>query len=596
MNFQMLLKFQFLGNKNKLGYRSLLFLTLLILFQSCLSKRSYGKNYEAAQLKSTPVLLNSSSEDIKAKETSANESTFKKPVVKQTNPRNPTQAATENLSPVFKDPKRSFRGVWVATVANIDWPKHPNDSFEKMQEDYKALLQFYKDLHFNAVVVQVRTAGDALYPSDLAPWSKYLSGKEGLPPKTDLDPLAWLIETTHAYGMDFHAWINPYRATMSLNSGERSKEHDFYTHRQWLIPYGNKYYYNPGLPEVQSKLIAVVHELVEKYDIQGIHLDDYFYPYQLKNEVFNDQESYATYGKHLPLDSWRRQNIDSLISGISRTLKQLKPWVSFGVSPFGVWKNKDTDPKGSDTRAGQTTYEDLYADPLLWMDKGWIDYLAPQLYWSMDYELASHKTLVDWWVQQKSKSRIYIGYGAYKIYNNADPAWDKKEELANQISYGNQQQELEGQLLFSAKSLMQAPLSSVVSHLKKTVFREVVLAPTVGPRHTAEQKHLSEGKGVTETKGGAKTISASEATAAYKAIPWKARASMDAQGVLRINSKDTRFTKYIPYSPDSSSEIFHAGPLQSVKIPFKTSGTTKFIKGVDRHGWLSQAIPVTVFQ
>ncbi|MEN8666429.1 MAG: hypothetical protein ABF304_03230, partial [Flavobacteriaceae bacterium] len=161
---------------------------------------------------------------------------------------------------------------------------------------------------------------------------------------------------------------------------------------------------------------------------------------------------------------------------------------------------------------------------------------------------------------------------------------------------GNQQQELEGQLLFSAKSLMQAPLSSVVSHLKKSVFSEVVLAPTVGPRHPAEGKHQSKDKGATETKGGAKTISTSEATATSEGIQWEAKASMDSQGVLRINSKNTRFTKYIPYSPGSSSKIFHAGPLQSVKIPFKTSGTTKFIKGVDRHGLLSQAIPVNALQ
>lgn len=382
----------------------------------------------------------------------------------------------------FETPERSFRGVWVATVANIDWPKHPADSFEKKQAEYKALLAFYKDLNFNAVVVQVRTAGDAFYPTELAPWSAYLTGDQNKGPKTNLDPLKWLIDTTHAYGMDFHAWINPYRATMDLNTEMLNATHDFNTHRKWMVPYGNKYYYNPGLPEVGAHLVKIVAELVKEYPIDGLHLDDYFYPYKIEKETFNDNAQFKKYGNGASLATWRRQNIDQLIKNISTTIKSIKPWVSFGVSPFGVWKNSSTDPKGSLTKAGQTTYEDLYANPLLWMEKGWIDYLAPQLYWSMNYELAAHKTLVDWWAKQKTNSRIFIGNGAYKIYNNADKAWNNENEIIDQLNYAKTKPALEGHLFFSAKSLMNPKTALVVETLKKGPFKKASLPPLVNPK------------------------------------------------------------------------------------------------------------------
>ncbi len=241
---------------------------------------------------------------------------------------------------IFKDPARSFRAVWIATVANIDWPKNPNDSFEKNAKDYLGLLEFYKDLKFNAVIVQIRAAGDAFYPTHLAPWSKYLTGKQGENNKFNIDPLEWLIETTHKYGMDFHAWINPYRATMTKDTSLLSESHDFNKHPEWMVPYGSKYYYNPGLPKVQQHLIAIVQDITKRYNIDGIHLDDYFYPYKIEGALFKDQKAFAQYGNGQAIDDWRRENINNLIKGIHNTVKNEKPWVSFGVSPFGVWKIK----------------------------------------------------------------------------------------------------------------------------------------------------------------------------------------------------------------------------------------------------------------
>ena len=465
---------------------------------------------------------------------------------------------------IFKDPARSFRAVWIATVANIDWPKNPNDSFEKMQQDYIDLLEFYKDLKFNAVIVQLRAAGDAFYPTHLAPWSKYLTGKQGENNKFNTDPLEWLIETTHQYGMDFHAWINPYRATMTRDTSLLSASHDFNKYPEWMVPYGSKYYYNPGLPKVQQHLIAIVQDITKRYNIDGVHLDDYFYPYKTEGALFKDQKAFAQYSNGQAIDDWRRENINRLIKGIHNTVKNEKPWVSFGVSPFGVWKNKDTDPRGSQTRAGQTTFDDLFADPLVWMEKGWIDYLAPQLYWSMDFAPASHKTLVDWWVKEKKKSNIYIGYGAYKIFNNSDPAWANPNEMIDQLTYGSKQSDISGQIIFSAKSLMQPSLQEVVTLLKKGPFHNWVLPP-LSPLHP-----FNEG------------------------YPLEATIHEVSQEYFRINVADPNITKLVLYSTNENNnlgEVVAILPVHEGLAHIKNPKVT-FIKGVNRYNELSNAVSI----
>ncbi|MCG2460464.1 family 10 glycosylhydrolase [Flavobacteriaceae bacterium F89] len=382
---------------------------------------------------------------------------------------------------VFKSnipqPKREFRGVWVATVANIDWPKNGRDNVEKQKKDFIDILDFYQRLNFNAVIVQIRDAGDAFYPTELAPWSRFLSGTEGEAPEPYYDPLEWMIAEAHKRGMEFHAWLNPYRATMNENTEILAQNHDYNLYPDWMIKYGSKYYYNPGLPEVRQHLITIMDEVVTNYDVDAIHFDDYFYPYKIKDETFDDSQAYAAYA--LPQQSladWRRANVDSLVQDIHKTIKKRKPWVQFGISPFGVWKNKSTDPRGSDTEAGQTNYDDLYADPLMWMQEGWIDYLVPQIYWSMDYPVASYRKIADWWAQNKTRTNLYIGNGAYKVRNNADKAWDKKKELPNQILLARKNSAIEGNVFFSAKSLMQDN-SDVLLYLKKKYYAHPALTP-----------------------------------------------------------------------------------------------------------------------
>ena len=381
---------------------------------------------------------------------------------------------------IFKpipQPKTEFRGVWVATVVNIDWPKNGVDPIDKKKKDFLQILDFYETMNFNAIIVQIRTAGDAFYASEYAPWSRFLTSKEGIPPTMNFDFLEWMINESHNRGIEFHAWLNPYRATFDLKTDILSSTHDFNLHPEWMIKYGKKYYYDPGLPEVRRRLVDIMGEITKRYDIDAIHFDDYFYPYKIKDEIFQDSLSYKYHAlPNQSLEDWRRSNVDSLVMNIHKTIKNKKPWVQFGISPFGVWKNNSTDPRGSDTRAGQTTYEDLYADPLTWMEHGWIDYIVPQVYWSMDLPVASHRKIVDWWANNTKNTNLYIGNGPYKIRKNSDKAWENKKELPNQLTLARKTKDVQGNVFFSAKSLMYNN-PDVVKILKRKFYRSPALPP-----------------------------------------------------------------------------------------------------------------------
>ena len=386
------------------------------------------------------------------------------------------------VSHSLPDIPREFRGVWIATVANIDWPLSGTDPWEKQKKEFIALLDYYKGLHFNAVIVQIRTAGDAFYPTRLAPWSKYLTGKQGSPPATSENPLTWMIAEAHLRGLEFHAWLNPYRATMDLNTAGLSPSHDVNTHRSWMLKYGSKWYYDPGLPAVKNHLLQLISEVVDTYDVDAIHFDDYFYPYREPNLEFPDAASYAAHkSPGQSKDDWRRQNVDELILALSQTIKSKKPWVQFGISPFGVWRNKSKDPKGSPTQAGQTNYDDLFADVVLWMKNGWIDYLIPQLYWSMEHRLASHRVLADWWSNTSYGVPIYLGNGPYKIREDSDQAWKNQEELLSQVHYGRTLPQIQGNAFFSAKSMYQKN-QDIAQLLKKEVYDRPVLPPAFEPK------------------------------------------------------------------------------------------------------------------
>ncbi|MBE2207564.1 MAG: family 10 glycosylhydrolase [Saprospiraceae bacterium] len=358
-------------------------------------------------------------------------------------------------------PKREFRGVWVATVANIDYPKAPDQRSVALKEQWIQLVEMYKNMGLNAVIVQVRPAGDAIYPTEMAPWSKYLTGRQGLPPAdTTFDPLAFMIEEAHRNGMEFHAWFNPYRATMDLDTLSLSSMHLFNKRRDWMLRYGNRFLLNPALPEVREHIAQVVGKVVQKYDVDAVHFDDYFYPYKVAGEVFPDSLEYLVLGKSFAnIDDWRRSNVDALVQLVSEKIRDTKPHVQFGISPFGVWRNRDKDPvMGSDTRAGLTSYDDLYADVLKWSRLGWIDYVAPQLYWHIGFTPADHYTLLKWWERNAYGRLLHIGHGAYKVANNQEVAWYDPAEMSRQIDLNRRNLTASGSIYFSSKSLVNNPL------------------------------------------------------------------------------------------------------------------------------------------
>lgn len=374
-------------------------------------------------------------------------------------------------------PKREFRGVWVATVFNIDYPEKPTTNGIALQETWRDLLEDYQKLGLNAVIVQLRGVGDAIYPTELAPWSKYLTGKQGKAPKIVEDPLEKMIEIAHEMGFEFHAWFNPYRLTMNLDSTALAANHDFHRHRDWVVQYGNKFYLNPGLPEVQKHIVNIVDEVVKKYDIDAVHFDDYFYPYKIKDEEFPDDAAFEKYGTEFwDIGDWRRSNVDSLIYKLHTQIKAVKPYVRFGISPFGVWRNVADDPGGSLTRAGVTSYDHLYADILKWMREDWIDYVAPQIYWNIGFPPADYETLVDWWRDHRYNKQLYIGHAVYKVANNKEAAWSDPEELPRQIELNRTSEGVDGSIFFSSKRILSNPLG-----VKDTIQRYYYAAPALIP-------------------------------------------------------------------------------------------------------------------
>jgi len=358
--------------------------------------------------------------------------------------------------------KREFRGVWVATVVNIDYPPKAAKNTGVQKYEYINMLEDFKKMGINAVVFQVRPSADAFYNSSFEPWSEYLTGTQGLAPKpAGYDPLKFMIEEAHKRGMEFHAWLNPYRATFNLDTTSLANKHVFYKRKDWLIQYGKRYYFKPHKHEVRDHITNVIGEIVTNYDVDAIHFDDYFYPYKIQGLPFPDVADFeATKGAIRNIDDWRRQNVDLLIQQVSEKIKALKPHVQFGISPFGVWRNKSIDPVlGSNTRAGQTCYDDLYADVLKWMRNEWIDYIVPQLYWHIGFSVADHKTLVDWWAKNAFGRNLYIGHAAYKVGDPKNLDWLNPSEIPKQVRLNREVFNTQGSIYFSAKSIRNNPLN-----------------------------------------------------------------------------------------------------------------------------------------
>jgi uncharacterized lipoprotein YddW (UPF0748 family) len=352
-----------------------------------------------------------------------------------------------------------MRGAWISTVYNLDWPSASSyGNVSEQQQEFEQLLDDLLEMGLNTVFVQVRPAGDALYPSSLVPWSKYLTGTQGKDP--GYDPLAFMIEAAHDRGMEFHAWFNPFRASTDNKREGLAPQHVVHTHPEWIVEANNRLFINPGIPEARQHIIDAIMEVVTQYHIDGVHLDDYFYP---SNTAFPDDASYSAYNPTgLDRASWRRSNINDFVQQLGASIKRVKPHVEFGISPFGVWRNQSVDPTGSATRASVSAYDDMSADVRTWIQQEWIDYVMPQLYWSMSFEVARYDKLVDWWVQEVAGTNVdlYIGHSPYKI-GTQESGWHTAQEIINQLEYNQQYPQIKGSVFFSAKDLRRNPLGIV---------------------------------------------------------------------------------------------------------------------------------------
>lgn len=375
----------------------------------------------------------------------------------------------------FSQPKYEFRGVWIATVDNIDWPQKGQVNVASQKADFIRQLDMHKKNGMNAVIVQVRPAADAFYPSPYEPWSQWLTGVQGKAPSPYYDPLEFMVTEAHKRGMEFHAWLNPYRANFNVNTASIAPSHITRKHPEWFLTYGDKKYFDPSNKEAQRFVVNVVRDIVKRYDIDGIHMDDYFYPYPIAKKDFPDAASYRRSGSKLSKDDWRRSNVDSIIKQLSIVIKKEKPYCKFGISPYSVWRNKTQDPEGSDTKAWQTNYDDLYADVLLWLKKGWIDYVAPQLYNEIGHKSLAYEKLLDWWSKHSYGRHVYIGHALYRTAEKRGP-WTNPKELPNQLKLVRKNQNIQGSIYFSSSSF-EKNINGWSDSLRNNYYKKPALIP-----------------------------------------------------------------------------------------------------------------------
>ena len=368
-----------------------------------------------------------------------------------------------------------MRGLWVATVANIDWPSRSGLSADQQRSELTSILDRAASTGFNAIVLQVRPAADAVYRSSIEPWGAMLSGTQGGDP--GYDPLAFAVDEAHARGLELHAWINPFRAGNTGDSLRLSPTHLFTTRRDLVRVYGNQLWLDPGEPAVHDHVMRVVRDIVQRYDIDAIHADDYFYPYPQTDAanrtiVFPDSATFARSGSPLPLGDWRRQNVDRFVERMYREVHLLEPTMKVGISPFGIWR--PGSPAGVN---GLDAYTAIYADSRRWLREGWVDYLAPQLYWAISAPQQSFAALLDWWLGENVRNRhVWPGLAAYRVGDGSASAFSTAE-IPSQISLTRQRAGGTGHLLYNTTWTLTRNGGAVAASLASALYRDRAIPP-----------------------------------------------------------------------------------------------------------------------
>ena len=368
-------------------------------------------------------------------------------------------------------PKYEFRGVWIASVLNLDWPAQ-GDSGADLTSSLNDMLDRLQDAGINAILFQVRAESDALYSSEIEPWSFWLTGEQGRMPVPFIDPLERIIEEAHRRGMELHAWVNPYRAIRG-SGYTNSPQHISQTHPEWTLAFGNLVLLDPGLQEVRDHVTRVIMDITRRYDIDGVHFDDFFYPYPPNTITFEDINTFNAFNRGFTnINDWRRDNVNLLISQVSDSLEAVKPHVKFGISPFGIWKNGV--PSGI---VGLDAANVIYGDALAWLDAQTIDYIAPQLYWafggSQDYG-----TLAPWWAARTNGRHIYTGHGVYRSDPNTfGGTLYSASEVPNQIRFNRQHGGIQGSIHFRARNITDFLSKGIADSLKFDLYRYPALTP-----------------------------------------------------------------------------------------------------------------------
>jgi uncharacterized lipoprotein YddW (UPF0748 family) len=386
---------------------------------------------------------------------------------------------TDSLLASDLPPKREMRAAWVATVANIDWP---SSRYASSGEQISELVNMFDKLHaagINAIMFQVRTECDALYESSIEPWSYWLTGKQGKSPDPFFDPLAFAVAEAHNRGMELHAWFNPYRAVKNEGEYEVSAEHVTQKHPDWILTFGKYKMLDPGMHEVKDFIASVVSDVVRRYDIDGVHFDDYFYPYSPKVST-EDLHTYEKYKDNFPdIHDWRRNNINSMVAQVYDSINAIRPAVKFGISPFGIVQNKYA---GTD---GFNSYDILYCDPLTWIKDKTVDYVTPQIYWEIGKKVADYEVLLPWWASVTGDRHLYIGHFSSRF---AAKNWTgNKAEMGDQIRMNRVTPNVLGSVFFSAKSISNN-YSGFADTLRNSFYKYPAFPPIFDWKDTASPK------------------------------------------------------------------------------------------------------------
>ncbi len=472
------------------------------------------------------------------------------------------------------NPKREFRGAWIQAV-NGQWQGLGRDA---MQAELRRELNILQADGINAILFQVRVEGDALYASHLEPWSRYLTGRQGTPPSPYWDPLEWMVEQCHARGMEIHAWINPYRAK-TKGTTALATTHYAVQHPDRCFFYDNLMIFDPGLPENRAFICQVAADIVHRYDIDGLHIDDYFYPYPVAGVPIPDDASYARYGRGLNRNDWRRENVNLFIRELRDAVRAEKPWVKFGVSPFGIYRNQRSWALGSATN-GLQNYDDLYADVLKWIDEGWVDYNIPQIYWEIGNQSADYETLIRWWSKHAGGRPLYIGQDVERTVKFTSPRHPGQNQMPDKMALQRSLPSIQGSCQWYARAVADDK-GNYGSLLRSVYHKRPALQPSmpwIDKKAPSKPRHV-------------KPIWTSDGYVLFWQAP-KAKKWQDEAKMYVIY----RFAKGEKVKTDDASHIIAITPNTFILLPYENGKQkwTYVVTALDRLHNESKAVKKTV--